>query len=107
MSAANPQPPIDCAQLVFWRRRLPQPLGFQVQEEEARKIRDQFHDYLNERHMLDGNNEEDNIFFNKTKHVVVFTTYNLGTGKRSKTVLDLEDVVGVTVEFSTIKFSGS
>ncbi len=83
--------PIDMAKMALWRHGLPNPTVFLVKEDDGRKVMDEF--------SVARRSGQEGV-------VLSFDTYNDGNGRRSTTVLDAGSIVGVTLEFASIQFSG-
>lgn len=87
----NDQLPIDMSKLAVWRKGLPQPTTFLVTEDVGRSVMTAF----------------DSAVRSGTEGTVLrFDTYNDGGGRRSTTFMDCEDVVGLTLEFASIRLAG-
>ena len=84
MSAQKPSLPVNAAQLCLWRRDMPAPTVFVVEDKLAHEVRNKF-----------ANGEP----------VLTFQSYQDGSGRRSDTTVKAEALDAVTVEYATLKIA--
>lgn len=82
IAAQGQQIPADMAKMAIWRKGLPAPTTFVVEESEGRRV---IQDWAN------------------GHGVFTFKTYSDGTGRRSETTMLASEVVGLTLEYATIQ----
>lgn len=83
--------PPDMAKLAVWRKGLQAPTTFVVQEDVGREVQADFLSMVNQ----------------GTAGALSFETYNDGGGRRSHTYFDVEDIVGLTLEFAVLALATS
>lgn len=82
--------PIDMSKMAIWRKGLPSPITFLIEEEAGREVQAKFLGAV--RGGLEG-------------FTLTFDTYYDGTGRRSTSVMDTADIVGITLEYATLQLA--
>lgn len=83
--------PVDEAQIALWRPNVASPIAFKVEEREGRRVLEQWKIYLRT---------------GDASATLHFSTYADGSGRRSESWFQCDELCGVTLEYATIAIAG-